>query len=367
MFSHVSSSVALVRLSALALAAALSVGLAHGQEPASPSVVATVPPQAVGTDGLDLEQAERLQGLSRVALAGVALYVITEADAGASAGAAYRGSTMAVVNSSIKVRGLEPARLQALADQAHQQLRDALQARGIEVMPAAQLQALPEYAAFQAVADKAPLALDTKGGKGQVFAGGGLPLLHMDELAWLHRTVGGLFGAKVDDPYVAMGDKMSVGFRKVKIDPALDALGKAAGVPLVFARVVLTAAQVKSQGGAWARTAAQQIPNSLLMPAWTNRLLVRRSNGDIGRVSLKNPLVSEAPLGELVDATSTATKAADVATTVLTMAAAFYGHGRGVSQSTSDLELHSTPDQFDAVALPQVGAVLKGLAEGLKP
>lgn len=329
--------------------------------------VAPVPPLAVAADGLDVEQGERLQGLQRVALAGVALYVITEADGGASAGAAHRGSTMAVVSSSIKVQGLEAARLQALADQAHQQVREALQARGIDVMPAAQLQALPEYAAFQAVADTAPLALDTKGGKGQVFSGGGLPLLHMDEIAWLSRTVGGLFGAKVEDPYVSMGDKMSVGFRKVKIDPALDALGKAAGVPLVFARVVLTAAQVKTQGGAWARTAGNQVPNSLLMPAWTNRLLVRQPNGQVGRVSLKAPLVSEAPVGELVDVTSTATKVADVATTVLTMAAAFYGHGRGVAQSTSTLELRSSPDHFDAVAAPQVGAVLKGLAEGLKP
>ena len=148
-------------------------------------------------------------------------------------------------------------------------VRAALQARGIEVVPAEQLRSLPEYAALQAVADTAPLAIDTAGGKGTVYSGRDLPLIHMDEMAWLHRTSGGLFGAKVEDPYVALGDKVSVGFRKVKLDPALDALGKAAGVPLVMARVVLSAAQVKASGGAFSLGASTAVRNSLVMPAWT--------------------------------------------------------------------------------------------------
>lgn len=358
---------ACARALALSITAALSLpATAWAQDAASAPAVAAAAPPALGEADLDVEQAARLKGLRKVALAGMALYVMTEDSGGATAGAALRGG-MAYVNSAMKVTGLEPARLQALADQALAQTRAALQARGIEVVPAEQLAALPEFAALRAVADTAPLDIDTPGGKGTVYSGGGLPLIHLDEGAWLHRTVGGLFGAKVADPYVALGDKMSVGFRKVKLDPALDALAQAAGAPLVMGRVVLAAAQVKAQGGAFALMSKTEVRNSLMMPAWTTRLLVRSAGGDVGRVSLKQGLVSDDSPGELVDVTSTGAKVADVLTTALTAAAAFYGKGRAVGQSSQALELRTSPDRFDAVALPQMRAALGALSQGLTP
>lgn len=366
-----------VRPSLLALA--LAVG-AHAplraEEAATTAPVATaaaagasVPaaaPVPLPADGLDIEHGDRLQGLKKVAIAGLALYVISESEAGASAGAAGHGS-MAVVNASMKVTGLEPARLQALADATLERTVQALRARGIEVMPEDELKALPAFAALQAQADASPLAVDAAAGKGSVYGAHGLPMIHMGEMGWLSRTVGGLFGAKVSDPYVSLGDQMSAGFRLGRLGPALDALGQAAGVPLVFVRVVLTAAQVKTSGGAFTLRASTDVRNSLLMPAWTNRILVRRVDGSFGRVSLKKPLISETGLGELVDVTSTGAKVADVATTVLTLAASMMGAGRAVSQRSQVLELRSSPEQFDAVAWPHVAGTLEGLAGALTP
>lgn len=353
----------LTRLALLGAALALALPAPLLAQTAVPGPTAASP---LGAEALDLERPERLRGLKQVALAGVAVYVITEHDGSATSGAALRGG-LAYVNSSMSVTGLAPERLQALADAAHDRLRAALQARGIEVLPQAQLQALPAWAALQAAADSAPLAIDTPGGKGTVYSARGLPLIHLDELGWLHRTTGGLFGAKVEDPYVALGDKMAVGFRKVKLDPALDALSQAAGAPLLMARLVLSAAQVKARGGSFTLGASTESRNSLVLPAWTNRLLVRWGGNDLGRVSLRQALSSDVAPGELVDVTSTGTQVADVLTTALTMAAALSGHGRAVSQRSKTLELRATPDSFEAAAWPQIEQALDGLAAGLQP
>ena len=104
---------------------------------------------------------------------------------------------------------------------------------------------------------------------------------------------------------------------------------------------------IASPGGAGSADATL-----LLMPAWTNRILVRRPGGDYARVSLKKGWASEAGLGELVDVTTTGQKAASVLTTAFTIAAAFAGAGRAVNASSTSYELRSSPEVFDAVAVP---------------
>lgn len=339
---------------------------AHADDGAGRPEAAAAAPR-LASDDLDLENADALRGLKAVALAGVAVYVVTEASGGASAGAAFRDRTMVSTGTAIKVVGLEPARLQALADEAHDRIADALRARGLAVVPLDELKALPAYAELAAAADPAPLALDASAGKGQIFSGRGLPLIHQGEQAWLNRMVGGLFGAKVEDRFVGMGQNLSSAMRKPRLDAALDALSRATGAAVVMARVVLTAAEVKAAGGAFALGASTQTRNTLLMPAWTNRLWVRRADGAVGRVSLKQALVSEAGLGELVDVTSTGTQAANIAVTAFTMLAAMSGTGRGVVASSRDLELRSSPERFEAVARPQLRGLADGLAQALAP
>ena len=334
--------------------------------PALP-VPGDVKPVTLAADDLDIEDGAALRGLKRVALAGVAVYVVNEASAGGSAGAVYRDRTMASVNTSLKVIGLDAARLQALTDAAHDRIAAALRARGIEVLPLAELKAQPAYADLAAIGEPQPMPLDARGGKGQVFSAHGLPLIHQSELMWHNRAVGGLFGAKVEDRFAGISDGFSAALRKPKLDAALDGIAKSSNAAIVMARLVLTAAQVKGSGGAWALSASTSVRNSLFMPAWTNRLWVRRPDGQQGRVSLKNALASELALGEIVDVTSTGTKAANIALTAFTMLAAMSGTGRGVVASSQDLELRSSPELFEAVALPQIQGVVEGLARALEP
>lgn len=366
-------------LGQLALCAALAALPAQAQEAAGASassaasapaplpVPAEVKLPRLGAEDLDIEDGAALRGLKRVALAGVAVYVVNEASAGGSAGAVYRDRTLASVSTSLKVMGLEPARLQALADAAHEHIAAALRARGIEVLPLAELKALPAYAELAAIGEPQPMPLDARGGKGQVFSAHGLPLIHQSEQMWHSRTVGGLFGAKVEDRFAGLGDNFAAAMRKPKLDAALEGMAKSSDAAVVMARLVLTAAQVKGSGGAWATSASTSVRNSLFMPAWTNRLWVRRADGRAGRVSLKNALASEQALGELVDVTSTGTKAANIAVTAFTMLAAMSGTGRGVVASSQDLELRSSPELFEAVALPQIQGVVEGLARALEP
>jgi hypothetical protein len=334
-------------------------------DPGPPPQVAPVAPPAA--DALDLENPDGLKGVRRVALAGVAVYVLDRTSGGASAGGVFANRSMAVVNTSVKVTGLDPARLQALADAAHDTTVAALKARGVEVLTADELRSQPAWAELTAAADPSPLPFDAAAGQGHVYSARGLPLFHMDEAAWMPRTIGGLFGAKVEDPFVSLGDKMSGGFRKVKVDPPLAALATAVNAPVLLVRLVLTPAQVKASGGAFSLTASTSARDSLVLPGWTNRLLLIPPKGDRARVSLKDAMASATPPGRMVDVTSTGTKVADIATTALTFAAAFYGVGRGVAQSTTELELRTSPDWFDAVARPQMDAALTGLAGALKP
>lgn len=357
------------RLTPLAVATAASLLWLMGPAPRAQQTASAPTAAAAAPDAsleLDLEHEDRLKGLKKVAIAGLALYVITEDSGGITSGTAFHGS-MGNVSSSVKVVGLEPARLQALADEALDETVRTLQARGIEVMPQATLQALPGYAELKEAANAAPMELDSRGGKGTVYSARGLPLIHRGEGAWLNRMVGGLFGAKVSDPYVTVGEGIAAGFRKGQLDPAMQTLGESAKVPLLWVRLVLSAAQLKTSGGAFDLSAKTEIRNTLVLTPWTTRILVRQPDGDMGRVSLKKALPSQTSPGELVDVTTTGTKAANLLTTAFTTLAALSGHGRAVNSSSLDAELRTTPEQFDGAARPQIATALASLAQALQP
>lgn len=315
-----------------------------------------------------VEEGALLKGVTQVAIPSFQVYVLTDQSASASAQGGSRTSTLAGVYTELKVSGLTPERLKALTNQLYDETVRQLQAQGIRVLPREQLQALPAYAALQAVGDPDGLAIDTRGGKGQVFAAYDLPVIHLNEMAWLHRNSGGLFGGpKVEDLYVSLGDTVSGGFKIGKVKPPLQALAQAAQLPLLQVRLVMTAAQLKAKGGGFfSQEASTQAQANLALPAFTNRFLLMTLGGDFARVSLNANVLSEEGLGQIRDVTSSGQVAANVAVTALTMAAAaFGGVGRGVVQNNRDLELVTTPETFDAVSRPYASAVLAALSQGL--
>jgi hypothetical protein len=49
------------------------------------------------------------------------------------------------------------------------------------------------------------------------------------------------------------------------------------------------------------------------------------------------------------------------------VAASFHGAGRTVNASTQALELRTSADRFDAIALPRIEATVLSLAQALAP
>lgn len=74
------------------------------------------------------------------------------------------------------------ARLQAMVDKAHQELTEQLQAMGIEIVPYATIQAMPEFANFKGAMHASPWVTETKDSNSIFMAPTGMTL-YMDNLA----------------------------------------------------------------------------------------------------------------------------------------------------------------------------------------
>lgn len=314
-----------------------------------------------------VENGDKLKGLNKVVLASCGVYVLQEFDAGSTA---QRGSTqgsIAMTSANLKVVGLEATRLQAMTDQLCAQAVQAVRARGLTVIELPAEGGGPAVEAWRTAGEAAPLAFDAAGGKGTVYSAKGLPLLHVSEMGWLHRNSGGLFGGpKVDDDYVSLGGKMGVGFQMTKLQPLIKTLAESQQAPLLHVRLVLAPGSVTAnKGGFFAAASETKSSAALMLPAFTNRLLVTTGDGAVARVSLDKALIAEAGIGELADVTSTAETAGNIALAAFSILSAASGHGRAVINNSRKQELRADPDQFETVAKTQAGAVLETLSARL--
>lgn len=327
---------------------------------ATTSPLAALPP-------VHVENGSRLQGVRRVVLASFGVYVLHESDAAAtSQGGSTRG-TIASSSIALKTVGLETSRLQALTDQLHAQALEVLRAQGFDVIQLPESGGGPAVQAWREGGEASPLAFDAAAGKGWVLSARGLPLLHVSEMGWLHRNSGGVFGGpKVDDDFVSLGEKMGVGFRMVKLQPLLKNLSEAFGAPLLHIRLVLVPGSTSVQrSGFFAASADTRSSSGLIWPAFTNRLLLTTADGGVARVSLDKAQTSEQGIGELVDVTTGAETAGNIALAAFSILASASGHGRAVVNNSRKHELRVDVERFEAVVQAQTGLVLKALASRL--
>ncbi len=337
-------------------------------EPAAPAEAAAAPADPSAGKALletHTENADVLKGLKSVAVASFQVYVLTEFEAGSTAQGGSSKSSISSTHSNMKVTGLEAARLQALTDELYAATLEMLKVKGFTVYDPAALQALPAFVAWKAASDKAPYEFDGSGGKGTAFAASGLPLLHVSEMGWLHRTRA-LFGPEIDDPYVSLGEKMGVGFRMTTLQPLVKELATAAQMPLLHVRLVLAPGGVSSKGsGFFSNKSETQTTSTLALPIFTNRFMVTTADGSVGRLSLNAPLLSEQGLGELVDVTSTAETAGNIALAAFSILASANGYGRAVINNSRKQELRTSPDIFEPVARAHAKTLLVGLTDKL--
>lgn len=331
--------------------------------PAAPAAAgATVPAPGLDTH---VENADVLQGLKSVAVASFQVYVLTEFEAGSTVqGGSSRGS-ISSTHSNMKVLGLEPARLQALTDELYASTLEMLKTKGFTVYDPQALQALPAFVAWKAASDKSPLEFDGSGGKGTAYAATGLPLMHVSEMGWLHRTRA-LFGKEIDDPYVSLGEKMGVGFRLTTLQPLVKDLATATQMPLLHVRLVLAPGGVQSNGSSFFGNKSEtKTTSTLVLPIFTNRFMVTTADGKVGRISLNTPLLSEQGLGELADVTSTAETAGNIALAAFSILASANGYGRAVINNSRKQELRTSNELFEPVAKSHAKTLLVGLTDKL--
>lgn len=332
--------------------------------PAPTASSAAAQPTSVETH---VENADTLKGLKSVAVASFQVYMLTEFEGGSTAQGGSTKGSISSTHANMKVLGLSPERLQSLTDELHTLTVQMLKDRGLTVFDPAAMQALPAFVALKAASDKSPLDFDAAGGKGTIYSAKGLPLMHVYENGWLHRS-NGMFGPKVDDTYTSLGDKMSVGFRLTTFQPLLKDLANATQTPLLHVRLVLAPGGVQAAaGGFFSRTSETKTGSTLAMPVFTNRIMVTTADGSVGRVSLNKPLLSEQGLGDLADVTSTAETAGNIALAAFSILASASGHGRAVINDSRKQELRTSHDLFDPVAKGQAQQVLQGLTANLAP
>ncbi len=311
-----------------------------------------------------VENGDKLKGVTKVVLASCGVYVLQEFDAGStSQGGSTRGS-IAMSSANLKVVGLEPQRLQSLSEQLCAQAVQSVRAKGVTVVELPADGGSAAVQAWRTAGEAAPLDFDAAGGKGTIYSPKALPLLHVSEMGWLHRNSGGLFsGPKVDDDYVSLGGKMGVGFQMTKLQPLMRDLAADQQAPLLHVRLVLTPGSVTaSKGGFFATSSETKSTSALMLPAFTNRLLLTTGDGAVARVSLEKPLVAAQGIGELADVTSTAETAGNIALAAFSILSAAAGHGRAVINNSRKQELRADPDLFEGVAKAQAGAALDVLA-----
>lgn len=316
------------------------------------------------TPAAHVENGDKLKGVGKVVLASCGVYVLQEFDGGSTAqGGSTRGG-IAMSSANLKVVGLEQQRLQAMTDQLCTQAVQSVRSRGVTVVELPAEGGGPAVEAWRTAGEAAPLTFDAAGGKGSIFSPKGLPLLHVSEMGWLHRSAGGLFGGpKVDDDYVSLGGKMGVGFQMTRLQPLIKRLSEALQAPLLHVRLVLAPGSVTaSKGGFFASSSETQSSSALMLPAFTNRLLLTTGDGAVARVSLDKPFIAQAGIGELADVTSTAETAGNIALAAFSILSAASGHGRAVINNSRKQELRADPDQFESVARAQAGTVLDVLS-----
>ena len=316
------------------------------------------------TEWIEVDKPEVFKGIRKVSIASFQVFFVTDYSASANASnmAGLGGGGRDRISASLSVKGLDDAFFQRLTDELYNQAVTRLKADGTEVLAHDEFAKTEGYSKLVAAGDPGPLEADSKGGKGKVFSARGLPIFHVYEYQWLSRIT---FGKKPEDHYISLGDALGSGFKlSSTIRPAQVDAAKALDTPLLNVRMVITAASLSGKGGGWAMNASVTAGNSLQMPILVNRYLLITPSAEVGRLSLKTALLSQEPLGEIVDVTTSSSKVSDAVGTVMSLFTS--AKGRGTTYTTKDLELRTSPDVFGAVAGRYAKTVNDMLADSLK-
>lgn len=271
---------------------------------------------------------------------------------------------------TIKLTGSSNEQFQSLTDQFYEQTVQQLKARGIEVVDHQELAALPEYAELQGSGTTpVPSEQDAKAGKGLFFTARGLPLVLSDEAQFISEIA--LFKKPKQDNFLTFGTRFTGGFSAAKGQQLEEAIAKKLGASALKVRLTVLGGQLTPDTSFWSsgkvttRAAASFVD-------FVTRYAMITPDGKKTRVALKET-VSTGDVGELVNVTSTGTKATDTASNVALVAyntLAIAGRFSGVAapivggySSTSNFECRVQPEPFAKTLLAHHEALAKMFGE----
>ena len=314
-----------------------------------------------------VENPEYLASVKRVAIANFMVDFVSELkySKGLSGFEAMMGADS---NVSIKLVGGNNELFQSITDRFYQQTVEQLKARGIEVVSNEELTALPE---FKELASRGlsplPSEQDAKSGKGLFFTARDLPLYLFDEAQFI--TSISLFSKPKQDDFLTFGSRFSGNFSAGQNQQLEEAIAKKLGVHLLKVRLTVMGGQLTPDTSFWSsgkvttRAAASFVD-------FVTRYAFITPEGKKARVSLKETVHTK-DIGELVNITSTGTKAADtvqnvavVALNVASLAARFGGVGvpnvpslNNAYASSIDYECRVQPEPVEKTLLNHHNAI----------
>jgi hypothetical protein len=347
------------------LASGLSATTAFAKEPDAVSVDAT------STTGvtMQVDNAERLAGIKRVAIASFMVDIVDELRSTKDI-AGVELLTGAPSEVSIKVIGTDPSRYQTMVDAMYDQAVKDLTAKGFEVVPNAELLANAEFAKLAAHNNDNPRRIGSAAGKNLYYTTHGLPQIVTDETSVIPKfRMNVPFGKKPKgDPYIG---SFSMGMNSAMNIGMMPSIAKSTGVAMINVRVTLLGAQASINNAFWASKNSAKADAAIAFVPLYNRFLVMTPDGGRARVSLRDQ-VTTGTIGELVNVTAATTKIGQTAGNVahvlgsFGMLGGFSGLGKQVKYgNASDFEARMNPDAFGAAVTVSFAKVSDSLVTEL--
>lgn len=307
-----------VVLGMTALGSALAIGAVPVQaKDSDPVSVDATSAQGVA---MQVDNPDKLKGVKRVAIGSFMVDVVEDMRTSKDL-AGIELVTGAPSSVSIKVKGLDPARYQAIVDAMYAKTEADLKAQGFEVVPNAEVMANPDMAKLVAKNNESPRRVKSAAGENLYFTAHGLPQIVTDELALIPKFRFNVpFGKKPKaDPYIG---SFSVGMNSGMAIAMQNSIGKQLNAAMLNVRITLLASQASLDPEFFTEGSKKThaVAAIAMVPVY-NRFYVAMPDGGKARVSLRDQVVTGA-VGDLENITSGTKKATQTAGNVARVAGA---------------------------------------------
>ena len=286
----------------------LTLLLAAGAVIAVTAVCAARAGEAPLAPEVSIDHPEAFKGASRVAIGSFTVDILDRQEATADI-SGIELVTGAPSDLIVTLVGADPARYQALVDDAYAHFTADLTKAGYTVVPQAELAANADYQktlprdGVREHDEKSPA------GRNHYISAQGLPMFLVDETALFPKMEFHFLGPKPKhDPYIGWATGFGAGFAQMGFERQR-AVAKSLNAQILNVRITLLAGQARIDHAFWRASGTAKTDAAMTFVPLYNRILAVNPTGAHGRVALGQGVTTE-KLGDLVSTTSATTKGA---------------------------------------------------------